>query len=98
MFVDDAHDDSSGFDGLVGLSYGDNDEGNLLIDALYDSGAIEDRVFAVWFTFDQFDNEITFGGWDEDKYPKDDLAWIDVIDDYFWEVEASYVWYGEIKM
>ena len=98
LLVDDAYDDSAGFDGLVGLSYRDSGYAELLVDQLKKDGAIDKEIFGVSFTFDTNDNEITFGGWDKETYPEKDLTWIDVQSSSYWKVEADNVWYGDTEL
>ena len=82
-------------DGLVGLSpskIGDQ-RPDLFIEEAYRQGSIDEMVFSILFGGDDASSKITFGGYDDEVFAKEDLHWYPnytiYSKHYFWAVELE---------
>ena len=87
-------------DGLVGLSptkIGDQ-RPDLFIEEAFNQGVIDEKIFSIKFGGDDASSMITFGGYDTEKFAKEELTWYPNFtyysQHYFWAVYMDGVMIG----
>lgn len=81
------------FDGILGLGFDSISVGGVetVFHNAIDQGLVEKPMFA-FYLGDNSDGELTFGGYDEDKFVGD-LEWVPLSDETYWRIDLD-----EIKM
>jgi len=81
------------FDGILGLGFDSISVGGVetVFHNAIDQGLVEKPMFA-FYLGDNADGELTFGGYDEDKFVGD-LEWVPLSDETYWRIDLD-----EIKM
>jgi len=74
------------FDGILGLGFNDLSMGDHfnIVDDLNAKGSLPSGTFAVYLT-DDFNSEITFGGYKPEQVASD-IVWADVVRESYWQV------------
>jgi len=77
------------FDGILGLGFKDLSMGEHfnIVDDLNDAGQLPAGTFAVFLT-DDYNSEITFGGYKEEQLASD-IVWSDVVRESYWQVKIE---------
>jgi len=91
--------DDAAFDGVMGLSFPEQDEGfgNLIsiIDAIKDQGLLKKNIFSFYLQrdVDIADSKIIFGGYDEDLLIKP-ISWGGVVSNDYWMIKGDNILVG----
>ncbi len=85
------------FDGILGLGFDSISVGGVetVFHNAIDQGAVEQPVFA-FYLGDEEDGELTFGGYDEDKFVGD-LTWVPLSDETYWRIDMDEVKIGSFS-
>jgi len=76
------------FDGLVGLGFDSiSQAGKTVFSAAVDAGLLEKNMFA-FYLGDNAEGELTFGGYDEEKY-EGNITWVDLSEKTYWRVNVD---------
>jgi len=85
------------FDGILGLGF----EGLALGDArtvfknAIDQGAVSSQMFA-FYLGDEMDGELTFGGYDNDRYTGE-ISWVPLSEPKYWQIDIGNVQVGSFS-
>ena len=82
------------FDGILGLGFDSISVGGVetVFHNAMDQGQVEKAMFA-FYLGDNADGELTFGGYDEDKF-EGDLTWVSLSDATYWRIDMDGVKIG----
>jgi hypothetical protein len=86
------------FDGILGLGFDSISVGGVetVFHNAIDQGQVEKPMFA-FYLGDNADGELTFGGYDENKYQGDDLTWVALSDATYWRIDMEGVKIGSFS-
>jgi len=78
------------FDGILGLGFDELSVGGVetVFHNAIEQGILEKSMFA-FYLGDEKDGELTFGGYDEDKFVGDDLTWISLSEAAYWKINID---------
>ena len=85
------------FDGILGLGFDSISVGGVetVFHNAMDQGQVEKAMFA-FYLGDNADGELTFGGYDEDKF-EGDLTWVSLSDATYWRIDMDGVKIGSFS-
>jgi hypothetical protein len=83
------------FDGILGLGFDSISVGGAetVFHNAIDQGKVEKPMFA-FYLGDNADGELTFGGYDEDKFEEDELTWVPLSDATYWRIDMDAIKIG----
>jgi hypothetical protein len=78
------------FDGILGLGFDSISVGGVetVFHNAIEQGKVEKPMFA-FYLGDNADGELTFGGYDDDKFVGDELTWVPLSDATYWRIEME---------
>jgi len=78
------------FDGILGLGFDELSVGGVetVFHNAIDQGIMEKSMFA-FYLGDEKDGELTFGGYDEEKFVGDDLTWVALSEAAYWKINID---------
>lgn len=83
-------------DGIMGMSPTAQGRGaELVIDELYKQGAIDEKVFSIQVGDLYEPSKITIGGYDVEKYAKENITWHNLTNKRYWTIDMDSVKIGE---
>lgn len=87
------------FDGILGLGFDSISVGGAetVFHNAIDQGKVEKPMFA-FYLGDNADGELTFGGYDDDKFEGDELTWVPLSDATYWRIDMDAVKIGEFSI
>ena len=88
----------SNFDGILGLGFDSISVGGVktVFHNAWEQGVVQKGMFAFYLGNDE-DGELTFGGYDEDKFEGDDLAWVKLSHATYWQIDVDNVTIGSYQ-
>jgi len=83
------------FDGILGLGFDSISVGGAetVFHNAIDQGKVEKPMFA-FYLGDNADGELTFGGYDDDKFVGDELTWVPLSDATYWRIDMDAIKIG----
>jgi len=83
------------FDGILGLGFDSISVGGAetVFHNAIDQGKVEKPMFA-FYLGDNADGELTFGGYDDDKFEEDELTWVPLSDATYWRIDMDAIKIG----
>lgn len=82
-------------DGIMGMSPSNQEGGaELVIDELYNQGAIDEKIFSIQVGDFEEPSKITIGGYDTEKYAKENITWHSLANDLYWTLNIEKVHLG----
>lgn len=83
------------FDGILGLGFDSISVGGVstVFHNAIKQGKVEKPMFA-FYLGDNADGELTFGGYDEDKFEGDELTWVKLSETTYWRIDMEGVKIG----
>ncbi len=82
-------------DGIMGMSPTCQESGaELVIEEMYKQGVIDEQLFSIQVGDFQEPSFITIGGYDTERYAKEDLQWHNLTNDLYWTIEMEKVSVG----
>lgn len=87
------------FDGILGLGFDSISVGGAetVFHNAIDQGKVEKPMFA-FYLGDNADGELTFGGYDDDKFEGDELTWVPLSDATYWRIDMDAVKIGQFSI
>lgn len=88
----------SKFDGILGLGFDSISVGGAetVFHNAIEQGVVDEHVFA-FYLGDNADGELTFGGYDSDKFEGDELTWVSLSEATYWRIEMDGVKIGSFS-
>jgi len=86
------------FDGILGLGFDSISVGGVetVFHNAIEQNLVEKPMFA-FYLGDNKDGELTFGGYDDDKFEGDELTWVSLSDATYWRIEMEGVKIGSFS-